>query len=67
MPANKYYRAMIIDNGKRKFMDCASYSGKQKFASDLRSNGYKVSLIVEITSEFEKRPEVYEKGSHMFL
>jgi hypothetical protein len=62
----KYFRAQINDNGKIRYMDAVGYTSKTKFASDLRSNGYKVKLVVNITSPFEMKKETFENGSCAF-
>jgi translation initiation factor IF-1 len=62
----KYFRAQINDNGRIRYMDAVGYTSKTKFASDLRSNGYRVKFIVDITSPFEMKKETFESGSYAF-
>jgi hypothetical protein len=63
----KYYRARISGCGKNRFMDSIGYTSKEKYASDLRSNGYKVSHIVLIESTFEMKTQTFQQGSHAFI
>lgn len=55
--ANKYYRARISCPQEFKgfrFMDSTSYNNMKEYAKDLRQNGYRTSIIVEITKPTER-------------
>ena len=61
----KYFRARVRERGSKQFktMDATGYTGMNKFKSDLRGNGYMVSIVVEITNPMEMCKEAFEHGS----
>lgn len=61
----KYYRAQITVDGKIRYMDAVGYKSKDKFAADLRGNGYKVRHIVQIDKLMEMQIETFAQGSHI--
>ena len=62
---NKYYRARISEAGVKGFktIDMTGFTGMNKAKTSLRGNGYKVSIIVEITNQLEMRQEAFDNGS----
>lgn len=61
----KYFRARVREQGQKQFktMDAVGYTGMNKFKSDLRANGYMVSIVVEITNPLEMSEETFKRGS----